>query len=118
MTKPIPAPPRRAASGINLVITAASLAATLGGWAALTVNDRAVAQAVVAAPPALVQPANAAPPEFALAPLPTLIPRREFARAAAPAPPAAQPRQAAPVAVRQPAPAALPPPVAQTRSSR
>lgn len=134
MTRPRPAPRATGAPGVKQLITAASLAATIAGWALLTPREQP-AQPVAAAQVAPADP-QAAP--IALDPpvVPTLAP---VAAAATAAPRAERPaRQAAPIApaaaapaapaapvaapalreVTAPPPAAAPAPVTSTRSSR
>ena len=89
--------PSTSAPGVKLLITAASVAATLGGWALISSNEPKPAQA-----PAADQPA-APVVTIRLAPLPTLVPeitlqsrivtvnRPRVAAAAAPAPQPAAP---------------------------
>ncbi len=74
-------PPTKAASkstgtpGVKLFITAASVAATLGGWALLSGAEKSQsgAQATVV-PPTLVPQAETQTLSINLAPLPTLVP--------------------------------------------
>jgi hypothetical protein len=71
MTKPTSRKPATSAPGVKLLITAASLAATVGGWAVLGTKEPKPA-----APPAPLAPIQAAAPAvpIKLAPLPTLVP--------------------------------------------
>lgn len=108
------------ATGANTLITAASLALTLSGWAVLTVTE-----AESPAPVAVSGP-SATPGSPTLVPLPTLIPTPDWANLSLPSIEAASADvpTAAPVpsadSVAPPAPTqSLPPaPVAITRSSR
>jgi 2-oxoglutarate dehydrogenase E2 component (dihydrolipoamide succinyltransferase) len=132
--------PNSGAPGVKLLITAASLAATLGGWAVIS------GQEAKPAPAPTPEPATAPAVTIKLAPLPTLVPEvtpqaqlvmvnRPRPAAAAPQPAAAAPQPAAPGTivlrdVSAPAPrdagapqvgggrSAAPAPVANTRSSR
>lgn len=107
MTRPV----RTTNQGLKALIGALSVAATLGGWAALAEGPRAdSAAAATAAAPVAAAPA----PDWLLAPppIPTLAPVAGLADQ--PAPAAAAPQQPA-VA---PAPTAQPAPLIVTRSSR
>jgi hypothetical protein len=64
------------APGVKLLITAASFAATIGGWALIGARDNTAAQTAVvsdAAPLAVPQPTTAL--TIKLDPLPTLVPQ-------------------------------------------
>jgi hypothetical protein len=114
--------------GVKLLITAASLAATVGGWALISAKETQPAQP--AQPSSTTQVVE---PVFSLklAPLPTLVPPSQAqvvtisnprAAAAAPQPAAAAPQTASQPTlvlrdVSAPAPAA-PAPATNTRSSR
>ena len=116
-------------TGTNTLITAASLALTLSGWALLTVNEAEPTPSV-----AVPAPSATSVPLPALRPLPTLVPPPDWASIPSPvegeglpAAPAAvasapPPRRVVPpprAAVAPPAPPARPPqPVTVTRSSR
>ena len=110
MTSSHPAKPS-GAPGIKILVTAASVAATVGGWALLTAKQaQAQSQSASAALP-VTAPAAA----LNLPPLPTIVP-----------PPAQSAPQAAPfgggaAAAAAPAPAlrvVSAPPVSSTQSSR
>ena len=107
MTPPRPAKrPGSAAPGIKLLISAAALAGTIGGWALFTLKQEAAA--LMAPPPSLA---------LALAPLPTLVARSSVPEVAAVGQAVAAP---APALRRVSAPAfsSAPAPVTITRSSR
>lgn len=129
MTKARPSTRAGGAPGVKQLITAASLAGTLAGWALLTPRPAPEQAMVAAEATAAGQPA--APVAIEPLIMPTLVP---VATAAAAAPlvqgqaePAAQapvveaPVVEAPAPLREvsaPAPPAVPPPVTSTRSSR
>jgi hypothetical protein len=106
MTPPRPSKrPGSAAPGIKILISAAALASTIGGWALFTFKQEA---ATLATPPSLA---------LELAPLPTLVARSSMPEVAAVGQSAAAP---APALRRVSAPAfsSAPAPVTVTRSSR
>ena len=135
-------PPAKTASkstgtpGVKLFITAASLAATLGGWALLSSAEESQPAAQMVVPPTPAPQIETQTLSIKLPPLPTLVPRaiqpqivtvnNAAPRAAAPAAPAAP----APLTLRAvSAPpqhsgggaagaASAPAPVVNTRSSR
>jgi hypothetical protein len=127
--------PSTSAPGVKLLITAASVAATLGGWALISSNEPAPAPAPVPATDQAAAPVVT----IKLAPLPTLVPevklqsqivtvnrpRTAVAAAAAPQPAAPQPAAPTTLVLRDvSAPqgnagrSAGPAPVVNTRSSR
>lgn len=116
---------RNRATGANTLITAASLALTLSGWAVLTATE-AESPAPVAAGAPVSTPVASTPVVPTLVPLPTLIPTPDWANLSLPSIEAASADipTAAPVpsadSVAPPAPTrvAPPAPVAITRSSR
>ncbi len=115
-----PASTRIKTRSIKLVISAAAVATTLGGWVALTVGEAVPARAAD-----LPAPAAASPPAWLLAPpqIPTLPEVAALAVdgvARAPqARPAAHVEAAAPLrAVSAPPAPARPVPITVTRSSR
>jgi hypothetical protein len=81
--------PATSAPGVKLLITAASLAATLGGWAVISAQEPKPAAAPTLAPAQVAAPVVT----IKLAPLPTLVP-----------PLAPQPQL---VTINQPRPAAV-----------
>lgn len=104
--------------GAKMLITAVSVAATLGGWALITANDaKPVAQVTTVSQSARSQSASA----LVLPPLPTLVPPPAGVMNTLPRQPSAPDasagtnQAAAPVLRVVDAP---PPPVATTRSSR
>ncbi len=120
------------APGVKMLITAASLAATLGGWALLS-TDQARPAAQSSAPLPAVPQVEAPTISIKLAPLPTLVPLAPQSRlvtvnhSVAPAPaPAAQPAAPAALALRvvsappqqQRSGPSAPAPVVNTHSSR
>jgi hypothetical protein len=127
MTKPAKKP-NTSAPGVKMLITAASLAATLGGWAVISAKEPKPAAAPV--------PAHTAAPAVTikLAPLPTLVPaitlqpQPHVVTVNQPRPAASAPQPAAPTElvlrdvsapqVNGGRSAAAPAPVANTRSSR
>ena len=114
MTKSRPTQQRAiGAAGVKALITAASLAATLGGWAVLTHTPSETSD--TASPP----PANALAPlrpstDLTFDPLPTIVPPPNIAIDRPPAVAAQQQAAAPPLRVVS----APPQPVARTRSSR
>lgn len=106
MTKPRTAPRATGAPGVKQLITAASLAATLAGWALLTPRETAVQPA---AEPQFAPGQAQAPLVLAAPIMPTLAP---VAVAATAAPLAERPVQQAPAPAAQ-APAAQAPAAAQ-----
>jgi hypothetical protein len=97
-------------SGTNTLITAASLALTLSGWAVLSANEAEPAAVAISIPTATPQP------QPTLAAVPTLVPEPDWASLVTPT--AVPVPQIAPTAAA-PARAAQPPrPAAVTRSSR
>jgi len=106
MTPPRPTKrPGSAAPGIKLLISAAALAGTIGGWALFTLKQEAAALATT--PPSLA---------LELPPLPTLVARSSAPEVAA----VGQAAAPAPALRRVSAPAfsSAPAPVTITRSSR
>ncbi|MBV9791376.1 MAG: hypothetical protein JOZ51_24480 [Chloroflexi bacterium] len=105
-------------AGTNTLITAASLALTLSGWAVLAANEPEPAPPVAAS-----VPTQTLQPQPSLAAVPTLVPEPDWASLT---PPTAVPTvQSAPTAVPAPPQAAAPArpaqpprPAAVTRSSR
>ena len=63
--------------GVKMLITATALAATLGGWAALT-NVNAQKVVAVNLSPAVASPPPRQLPAFELPPLPTVVPPRNI----------------------------------------
>jgi len=120
--------PNSGAPGVKLLITAASLAATLGGWAVIS------GQEAKPAPAPRPEPALVPEVTIKLAPLPTLVPevtpQSQLVMVNRPRPAAAAPQPAAPSTlvlrdVSAPAPRdagasgqSAPAPVVNTRSSR
>lgn len=118
--------------GVKLLITAASIAATLGGWALISSNETKPAPSSTPAP--VTNQAAASAVTIKLAPLPTLVPEVtpqvqivtvNRPRAAAAAAAAPQPAAATTLVLRDvSAPqvdrggSGAPAPVANTRSSR
>jgi hypothetical protein len=99
-------------AGTNTLITAASLAVTLGGWAVLTARE---AQPVAPTPIVVPAPVEVSLP--ALAPLPTVVPPP--AGDVAPPAPAVEVAEPAEPVPAQPEVSSRPPrPVTVTRSSR
>src|SRR5512139_743288 len=86
--------PNSGAPGVKLLITAASLAATLGGWAVIS------GQETKPAPAPTSEPAVAPVVTIRLAPLPTLVPevtpQAQLVMVNRPRPAAAAPQPAAP----------------------
>jgi hypothetical protein len=122
MTKPAKKP-NSGAPGVKLLITAASLAATLGGWAVISSQEAKPAPAP--APEQAVAPVVT----IKLAPLPTLVPpatlqpRLVTVNQPRPAAAAPQPAPSNGIVLRDVSAPALPDrsapaPVANTRSSR
>lgn len=122
------------APGVKMLIAAAALAFTLGGWAALTVDHARQASAITSPPPTVILPTEPPPaPALSLPPLPTIMPPRavvlpNFSVGSAPltmAQPTAMSASAAPPVLRvvdvPPAPqvvSAPPPVVVVTASSK
>ncbi len=120
--------PNTSAPGMKLLITAASLAATLGGWALISGNEARPAPSPTLAPERMEAPIVT----IKLAPLPTLVPpvtpQPRLATANHPHPAAAAAPQPAPapaneIVLRDVSAPALPDrsapgPVVNTRSSR
>jgi hypothetical protein len=124
MTQPRTTKRPKGVPGVKVLLTAASLSATLGGWAALTAAEPAPAAPDPTPAPAAVA---AVLPPLDLPVLPTLVPlvppARNGGEAAAPTPvpTVAVARAPAPLRVVQaapPAPAAPARPITRTRSSR
>jgi hypothetical protein len=122
MTKPVKRP-NSGAPGVKLLLTAASLAATLGGWAVLS------GQQVKPAPAPAPEQAAAPVVTIKLAPLPTLVPpvtprpRLGMVNQPRPAAAAPQPAPSNELVLRDISAPALPdrsapPPAANSRSSR
>jgi hypothetical protein len=136
-TKPVKKP-RTSAPGVKVFTTAASVAATLGGWALISSNEPKPepAQAPTLAP--AIDQAAVAEVTIKLAPLPTLVPEvtlqsqvvpvnRPRTAAVAPAVAAVPPQPAAPTTLvlrdvsapqRNAGRSGAPAPVVNTRSSR
>ncbi|MFZ6030811.1 MAG: hypothetical protein ACOYYS_24155 [Chloroflexota bacterium] len=97
-----------ATTGVKFLITAASLTAVVGGWAAFSLKEPA--------------PVAIEPPELVLPPLPTLVARPGHTAQTIPenSIPGSQPDAPAlrSVTIPQPGTNAAPPPVTNTRSSR
>ena len=117
--------PNSGAPGVKLLITAASLAATLGGWAVISGHEAKPAPAPAPWP----EPALAPEVTIKLAPLPTLVPeatpQAQLVMVNRPRQAASAPQPAAPSTlvlrdVSAPAPSdrSAPAPVVNTRSSR
>jgi hypothetical protein len=117
--------PNTSAPGVKVLITAASLAATLGGWALISSNEAPSTSAPTPAP----APATNSAITIKFAPLPTLVPpltpQPQLVTINQPHPAAAAPQPAAPttVVLRDVSAPALPSrsapaPVTNTRSSR
>lgn len=118
---------RRPAQGLKFVISAAAVAATLGGWAALShqtpqsnpVSAAASAPAVVGTPPAWLLEAPAIPTSPPVTELVTNTGTALVAQAPTAAAPVAAPAVVAPqLRAVNAQPAAPPAPVTSTRSSR
>lgn len=121
--------PASGAPGVKLLITAASLVSTLGGWALISNNAATVSSTTTTTP---TQPATARSIEFG--PLPTLVPppdpktlilnaqpvtiqvSNQPVAAAAPVP--APPISGLRVVNRPPSTNGAPPPAAKTHSSK
>lgn len=117
--------PNSSAPGVKMLITAASVAATLGGWALISSNEAKTAPTFTSTPDQVAAPAMT----IKLAPLPTLVPpitpqsqlvtvNRSRHAAAAP-----QPAASNTIVLRDVSAPALPSrsapaPVTNTRSSR
>lgn len=129
MTKTRPIARPSGAAGVKQLITAASLAATVAGWALLTPREQPAPAVAEVAPLALAAAAAGLTPPL----VPTLAPVATAAAASLAEPPVAQAAPpAAPVAAAQApaapvaapalrevaAPPAAPAPVTSTRSSR
>jgi hypothetical protein len=121
MTQPRPTKQRtHGTSGAKALITAASLALTIGGWAGLA-HTRAAPGA--GEPPAVAVTTDRPWAELGLDPLPTIVPAPGPGTASVPnislsSPPISAPQAGMPAASVPLRPVGAPRPVARTRSSR